>query len=88
MKYSVYIRIKEPEDEYPHREYQDNQISSDRGDFIPLPIVGDSISFVCGGETKYAKVLTRHFDYIDILCRVDLVVAEIPDEEVNARTRA
>ena len=87
MKYKVEFQYKAPDATRPEDIVQEQPISFENGEFIPIPNVGDSVNYEYGDSTKSCIVVSRHFSYLHDWCVVNIVVADISDEEMGARLR-
>ncbi len=88
MKYKVEFQYKPQNRERPYDEVQEIDISAERGEAIPIPDVGDSVEYQDGDTMVARKVLTRHFTYLGEWCGVNIVVTDIPADEMAARIKA
>lgn len=66
---------------------QDEAITFEKGEFIPIPTVGDSVSYMYGGKLEEFKVVSRHFVYMNDWCAVTIVVTDISDDEMASRLK-
>jgi hypothetical protein len=87
MKYKIEFQYKEPGRSRPFDEVQDEQIVFEKGEAIPVPNVGDSVSYLHGDDMRAFKVMSRHFSYMNNLCVVNIVVTDISDEEMGQRLK-
>ena len=87
MIYKIEFQYKAPSNERPEDCVQDEVILFEKGESIPIPNVGDSVSYLYGGKTKVFKALTRHFSYLGNVCVVNIVVSDIASKEINARLK-
>lgn len=75
--------------ERPYDACQEMQISSNNGNFLPLPNVGDTVYINMFDGHKHFKVLFRNFLYIsEAQCKVSIVVGDVSEEEMAGRIRA
>ncbi len=80
MKYRIRFRYKEPGTEYPDKYVQTLELIGEEGEFIPLPRVGDTVSYLEGNQIRAFKVINRHFSYLNDQCVVSIIlVADFPD---------
>lgn len=87
MKYKIEFQYIPPKSTRPNDEAQDEELLFEQGEFIPIPDVGDSVSYLYGGKMTAFKVVSRHFSYIGDLCCVNIVVTDISGEEMAARLK-
>jgi hypothetical protein len=87
MKYSIEFQYKAARKLRPSDQTQDEPIEFHAGETIPIPNVGDSVSYREGGQTVARKVLTRHFSYFGSWCKVNIVVTDISAEELRSRLK-
>ena len=45
---------------------------------IPIPDVGDCVSYLYAGEERTFKVLNRHFRYSGEWCYANIIVSDTP----------
>ncbi len=88
MKYSIGFQYKGEHDLRP-MDYalNDEEILAPDGKIIPIPNVGDSVTLTTGGKVGCYKVITRHFSYYGNDCYINIVVTDIPDNEMAARLK-
>jgi len=88
VKYTIQFQYKGEGDLRP-MDYalNDEEILAPDGKTIPIPNVGDSVTLTSGGKTQAYKVVTRHFGYYHDDCYINIVVADISDEERTARLK-
>ena len=87
MRFSVCFQYLAPGHSRPLDHCQDEDITVDDGSFIPLPNVGDSVSYIEDGKSVARKVLTRHFGYFNDHCAVNIGVTDIDPSEMAARLK-
>ena len=87
MKYSVCFQYLSAGDTRPRDYCQDEDITFDDGSYIPLPSVGDSVSYMEDGKSVARKVLMRHFGYFIGHCAVNIVVTDMPPGEMPTRLK-
>jgi hypothetical protein len=87
VDYKVEFQYKPQGHARPYVEVQEDSIHFHRGEFVPIPAVGDSVSYLEGDYMVARKVLTRHFSYGSDWCVVNIVVTDMPDEEMAARLK-
>jgi hypothetical protein len=87
MKYKVEFQHKSKGSTRPGDEVQEEEILFEKGEFIPIPDVGDTVSLMWGNDQKEFKVLTRHFSYLMNWCVVNIVVTDVSDGEMAARLK-
>jgi hypothetical protein len=66
---------------------QDDEFVAEHDELVPIPAVGDSVSYLEDGKVVARKVKTRHFSYQAGWCIVNIVVTDMPDEEMAARLK-
>lgn len=87
MTYKIEFQYKPTGQTQPFDYVQKVDIRSTKGDFIPVPNVGDSVACDFEGKLKAYKVLTRHFSYSVDLCAVNIVVTDLAHDELAARLK-
>jgi hypothetical protein len=87
VKYKIEFQYKAPGSSRPDDAVQDEAIRFEKGDFIPIPDVGDSVNYMYGGKLEEFKVISRHFAYMGDWCAVTIVVIDISDEELASRLK-
>lgn len=87
MKYKIEFQYKTSRSSRPEDAVQDDEILFEGGQFLPIPNVEDSVTYMYGGKPKAFKVLTRHFSYLGDFCVVNIVVTDISKEEFAARLK-
>jgi hypothetical protein len=87
MKYKVEFQYKSPDSSRPYDEVQDEEILFEHGEAIPIPNIGDSVTYLEGGNTVAYKVLSRHFSYLNNWCVVNIVVTDISSDEMASRLK-
>lgn len=92
MTYKISFQYKPPGQLMPYDTSQDQELVFKDGKFIPLPDIGDSVSYSFDNERKPFKVLSRHFSYLsdpggEELCLINIVVTDISQEEMAARRK-
>ncbi|MEJ7862393.1 MAG: hypothetical protein WKF90_12250 [Pyrinomonadaceae bacterium] len=85
MKYKVEFQYKEAGRSRPEDVVQDEEFIFENGESIPIPNVGDSVSYRYNEKISVFKVESRHFSYLSGWCVVNVVVTDISSEEVQAR---
>ncbi len=85
MKYKVEFQYKEAGRSHPEDIVQDEEFIFEKGESIPIPNVGDSVSYKYKEKIRAFKVESRHFSYLDNWCVVTIVVTDISGEEMQAR---
>jgi hypothetical protein len=68
-------------------EVQEQELKFEQGEFIPLPAVGDTVSYISGDDSVFRKVLARHFTYLDGWCVVNDLVGDVSNEEMGQRLK-
>jgi hypothetical protein len=81
MTYKIKFQYKPESHLKPYNTSQDQELIFKNGEFIPIPNVGDSVSYSFDNEPKTFKVLNRHFSYRldpngEDLCLIDIIVAD------------
>ena len=87
MKYKIEFQYKSPSDSRPYDEVQEDEIVFESGEFIPIPAVGDSVSYLHDKKMMAYKVVSKHFSYVSSWCVVNIVVTDISDEEMSSRLK-
>ena len=87
MKYKFEFQYKSPSGSRPYDEVQDDELVFEGGEFIPIPDVGDSVSYLHGEKMMAYKVISRHFAYVSGWCMVNIVVTDISGEEMSSRLK-
>ena len=87
VKYKIEFQYKSPTTTRPQEEPQDEPIALEEGEFFPIPNVGDSVGYLCGGKKQDFKVVSRHFTYKRNSCCIHIVVTDISKEEMLARLK-
>ena len=95
MVYKIRFQYKPQGQLTPYDTSQDQELIFKNGEFVPIPYIGDSVSYSFDNERKPFKVLSRHFSYLsDIsepgggeLCLINIVVTDISQEEMAARRK-
>lgn len=87
MHYKIEFQYKPVGQARPYDAVQDEEYVFDDGEAFPIPNVGDSVSYLEGGNTVARKVLTRHFSYLGQWCVVNIVATDIADKEMSSRLK-
>jgi hypothetical protein len=87
MTYSIQFQYLRPGDSRPLDFCQDEEIVIEGGACVPVPDVGDSVSYLEKGRPVARKVLTRHFSYFGGHCAVNVVVTDLDPAEYKARLK-
>lgn len=87
MKCKVNFQYKAVGAARPEDCVQDEEIIFEKGENVPIPAVGDSVIYTYGGKQTAGKVVSRHFTYLSGYCCVNLVVTDIPSDEMLARLK-
>ena len=87
MNFKIEIQYKKPDSPVPEARVQDAEIRFDSSQFIPLPDVGDTVTYAYGQHPVTRKVMTRHFSYIADWCFVNIVVGDVSETELAARLK-
>jgi hypothetical protein len=87
MKVKVEFQYKNEDSERPEDCVQDDEFFTESGEFIPIPDVGDSVSYRYGGKGVACKVVSRHFSYVSGWCIVNIVVTDMKPGEMAARLK-
>ena len=91
MPYIIEIQYKPIGKDRPYDERQRDDLTFKQGEFIPIPEVGDTVSYHDGEEDVFRKVLTRHFSYTNVnndYYYVTLVVTDVDPQEQDAREKS
>ena len=81
---SFFYRAKD--ESRPEHVVQDNPISDDT--LLTIPNVGDTVSYMFGGDIVFRKVESRHVMYADTTgskCIWLITVTDVEDEEMLKR---
>jgi hypothetical protein len=91
MVYKIKFQYKPQGQFMPYDTSQDQELVFKNGEFIPIPDIGDSVSYSFDNERKPFKVLSRHFSYRSDpggeSCLINIVVTDISLEEMAARRK-
>lgn len=87
MKCKVEFQYKRPGAARPEDAVQEEEIIAEHGESLPIPAVGDSVSYKDGDGRIACKVLTRHFSYLKDWCVVNIVVTNISGAEMGERLK-
>ena len=92
MNYKIRFQYKPQGQLTPYDTSQDQELIFKNGEFVPLPDIGDSVSYSFDNERRPFKVLSRHFSYLlepggGELCLISIVVTDISQEEMAARRK-
>ncbi len=93
MKISIQYQYLPPGSARPDGAHNsDKRIENHAGEFLPIPNVGDTVSYMSNDKMVTRKVLTRHFGYTsgDIGYEgmyVNIVVGDVPDGEMAKRLK-
>ena len=87
MKYTIQFQYKPTNYSRPQSKGQDETIVIEDGGYVPLPDIGDSVSYQESGRTVSRKVLTRHFSYRGEWCDVNIVVTDLDRKEMSLRLK-
>ena len=87
MKYVVQFQYKSPTSLRPEDCGQDEEFVFDDTQSNLIPNVGDSVTYLYGDKPTAFKVLTRHFSYMQGFCCINIVVSDIPSDEMCARLK-
>ena len=87
MTYKIEFQYKKPDSPFPEALVQDAEIRFDSNQFVPLPDVGDTVTYTYGKHPIARKVITRHFSYIADWCFVNIVVGDVSETELAARLK-
>lgn len=77
MTYSVVFKFKE-HGRFPEERTVNEMIVVEKNESVLIPQVGDQITCHYDGRPIDFKVLSRHFNYLDHRCTVDIEVGH-PD---------
>lgn len=89
MRYTIHFQLLESGDSRPQEDFFEEFIDVSDGKTTPIPNVGDAVEIehIEHHDTKGVfKVLTRLFSYYGenlASCQVNIVVTELPPEEVD-----
>jgi hypothetical protein len=87
MKYKLEFQYKADGSSRPEDGVQDEQFIFEAGEAIPIPDVGDSVSYLHGEKMMAYEVISRHFSYMSGWCMVNIVVTDISAREMAARLK-
>jgi hypothetical protein len=93
MKYKIEFQYKPKQSARPIDAVQPEDISSETGEYIPIPGVGDTVACKIRGGMEAFKVLTRHFSYFESAdgkiswCCVNIVVTDVEKGEMAERLK-
>jgi hypothetical protein len=90
MKTDIQFRYLAPNATHPEdANHCDHEIRGAGAEYLPLPNVGDTVTFLCGGTMVVRKVLMRHFDYSSIagVLTVNIIVVDVSAEEMARRLK-
>ncbi len=91
MIYKIRFQYKPPGQLMPYDTSQDQELIFKNGEYVPIPDIGDSVSYSFDNERKPFKVLSRHFSYRSASagdeCLINIVVTDISQEEMAARRK-
>jgi len=88
MKYKIEFQYKPEGHTRPFDEVQEIPLGSETGEYLPVPSVGDTVTYEEGEKAVARKVLTRHFSYVSPdWCCVNIVVTDVPAEEIAGRLK-
>ncbi len=87
MKYKIEFQYQTQDSSRPEDVVQDEAIEFEKGEFIPIPDVGDSVSYLYSEKLVDFKVVSRHFAYMNNWCAVTVVVTDISDDEMASRLK-
>ena len=87
MRYKIEFQYKGSDSSRPEDVVQDEEIFFEKGEFVPIPDVGDSVSYLYGEKVEAFKVISRHFSYQNKWCIVNIVVTDITSDEMAARLK-
>jgi len=66
----------------------DEEIKFEGGKFFPAASIGDTVSYKSAGGRVARKVISRHFSYFsEDICKVNIVVSDVSDEEMAGRLK-
>lgn len=87
MKYKIEFQYKSKNSASPDDAVQVESIEFEHGEAIPIPNVGDSVSYEVAGVLRAFKIISRHFSYYNGWCDVNIVVSDIASNEMAARLK-
>jgi len=87
MKYKIEFQYKPGGQTRPLDYAQEHALIYEKGEYLPIPSVGDTASYEQSGHIVSRKVLTRHFAYVGDWCAVNIVVTDVPASEMAARLK-
>jgi hypothetical protein len=93
MKYKIEFQYLPGKSDRPIDEVQEEDLSSQSGEYVPIPAVGDTVACKLRGRMEAFKVLTRHFTYVQSddpelsWCCVNIVVKDVEEGEMRARLK-
>ncbi|MBI3803068.1 MAG: hypothetical protein HY282_04830 [Nitrospirae bacterium] len=93
MTYKIIFQYKPENDSTPHETSQDPELIFKNGEFIPVPNIGDSVSYSFDNTRKVFKVVNRHFSYrLDPnggdFCLINIIVTDIPPDKISVWEKA
>lgn len=74
MTYSVVFQFREP-GQFPEERPQDEPIVLEKGESVPIPNVGDQVTYLYAGRPTAFRVVSRHFAYSGGTCTIKIEVA-------------
>ncbi len=92
MTYKIEFQHKSEDRLRPAGTSQDLELIFKQGEFIPIPNVGDSVSYSYNNERRSFRVLSRHFTYSYTpaegeLCHINIVVMDLSNDEEAGRRK-
>ena len=88
MQWSLEFHYKSPGSARPEDVVQDQQLVFENEGRIPIPNVGDSVSYLYNDKMVSRKVLTRHFGFYGPgCCVIVVVVTDMTPEEASSRVK-
>jgi hypothetical protein len=87
MQYKVEFQFRPQGSARPLDYVQEIPLVFRGGEFLPIPSVGDSVSYDENGRTVAYKVVSRHYSYLGEWCVVNIVVTDMSDGEMAARLK-
>lgn len=92
MTYKIEFQHKSEGRLRPSDTSQDQELIFKQGEFIPIPNVGDSVTYSHDNERRSYRVFSRHFSYSYTpaegeLCHINIVVIDLSNEEEAGRRK-
>lgn len=85
MKFKIEFQYKGTETSRPYSEIPDDEIVFKKKESIPIPNVGDTVSYLSADRMQFFKVVSRHFSYLVGWCVVNIVVTDVASDEKSVK---